>query len=58
MVNSPASTTIAFDHTTDAGMANYMVKAASSLTYRQFCILSLAMNPARTGLARTIREAA
>jgi hypothetical protein len=31
-------------------MANYTVRVASSLTYRQFCILSLALNPAGAGL--------
>jgi hypothetical protein len=43
---------VAFDPATDAAMANYTVGVASSLTYRQFCILSLALNPAGAGLIR------
>jgi hypothetical protein len=36
--------TIAFDPHIDVGMANYMVRIASSLTYRQYCILNIAVN--------------
>ena len=46
---------VAFDRTTDAAMANYAVKVASSLSYRQFCVLSLALNPAGAGLIQPAR---
>ena len=41
---------IAFESRVDVGMANYMIKIASSLTYRQYCILALAVNVTHTGL--------
>lgn len=41
---------IAFESRIDVGMANYMIKTASSLTYRQYCVLSVAMSPANVGL--------
>jgi hypothetical protein len=41
---------IAFESRIDVGMANYMVKIASSLTYRQYCILSLALSATNRGL--------
>jgi len=36
---------IAFESRIDVGMANYMIKTASSLTYRQYCLLEVARNP-------------
>jgi len=42
---------IAFESRIDVGMANYMVKIASSLTYRQYCVLSLAVSAASVASA-------
>ncbi len=39
-----------FESRFDQGTANYMVKIASSLTYRQYCILALVLNPSGAGL--------
>ena len=36
--------TIAFDPHIDVGMANYMVRIAGSLTYRQYCVVNIAVN--------------
>lgn len=41
---------IAFEPRIDVGMANYMVKIASSLSYRQYCVLALAVNVTPTGI--------
>jgi hypothetical protein len=42
---------IAFESRIDVGMANYIVKIASSLTYRQYCVLSLAVSAASVASA-------
>ena len=41
---------VAFESRIDRGMANYLIKLASFLTYRQLCILELARNPFGRGL--------
>jgi len=41
---------VAFESQIDRGMANYLVKLASTLTYRQYCLLEIANNCERYNL--------
>jgi hypothetical protein len=41
---------VAFESHIDRGMANYLVKLASALTYRQYCLLEIANNCERYNL--------